>query len=69
MLRAVVQVALEPAALGVARLDGARTRGAKLLELRARLRLQALVVEREAGGGADLLEQPGIVAQVGAVGE
>ena len=57
LLGAVVQVALEPAALGVAGLDGARARGAQLLELRARLRLQPLVVERQPGGRADLLER------------
>ena len=69
LLGAVVEVALEPPALGVARLDGARARRAQLLEPRARLRLQPLVVEREPGGGADLLEQPGVVEQLGAVGD
>ena len=68
LLGAVVQVALEPAALGVAGFDGPGARRAELLELRARLRLQALVVEREAGGGADLLEQPRIVEQLGVGG-
>ena len=69
LLGAVVEVALEPPPLGIARLDGARARGAQLLEPRPRLRLQPLVVEREPGGGADLLEHPGIVEQVGAMGD
>ena len=62
-----MEVALEPPAFGVAGLDGAGPRGAQLLELGARMRLQPLVVEREAGGRADLLEQPGVVEQIGAV--
>ena len=65
LLGAVVEVALEPPPLGVAGLDDARPRRAQLLEPRARLRLQPLVVEREPGGGADLLEQTGIVEQLG----
>ena len=69
LLGAVVEVALEPPARGVAGLDGPGARRAELLELRARLRLQALVVEREAGGGADVLEQPRVVEQLGAVDE
>ena len=67
LLRAVVEVALEPPALGVAGLDGPRPRRAQLLEPRPRLRLQALVVEREPGRRAHVLEQPRIVEQLGAV--
>ena len=69
LLRAVVEVALEPPALGVARLD-VRAREARSCSSCARAsRLQPLVVEREPGGRADVLEQPGIVEQLGAVDE
>ena len=53
LLGAVVQVALEPAALGRAGLDDSRARGAQLLDPGAQLRLQALVLDREAGRGGD----------------
>ena len=64
-----MQVALEPAALGVAGLDGARAGCAQRLELGAQLGFQALVVECEPRRRADLLEEPGIVEQGGAVPE
>ena len=69
LLGAVVQVALEPLALGVARGDGPGACRSQLLELSARLGLQALAVEREARGGADVLEQLRVVAQFGSVDE
>ena len=47
LLRAVVQVALEPAARGVAGLDDARARGAQLLDAGAQLGVEALVLELE----------------------
>ena len=46
-LGAVVQVALEPPALGVAGLDETRARGAQLLDPRAQLGGQPLVLERQ----------------------
>ena len=67
LLRAVVEVALEPPALGVARLDDAGARSAQMLELRARFGLEALVLDREPGRRGDLLDQLGVVEQVRAV--
>ena len=49
LLRAVVEVALEPAALLVARLDDAHARGLHLLELQAHLDAQARDLDRERG--------------------
>ena len=69
LLRAVVEVALEPPPLGVARLDDARPRRAQLLELRAHLGLQALVLEREPGRGGDLVDELLVVEQAGRVPE
>ena len=69
MLGTVVQVALELAARTVAGFDGSGARCAELPQLRASLRLQALAVEREAGGAPDVLEVPGIVNQLAAVDE
>ena len=63
LLGAVVEVALEPPPLGVAGLDDPRARGAHLGELGAQLRLQARVLEREARGRADGLEQRGLVEE------
>ena len=54
LLGAVVEVALEPAALGVGGRDDARARAAQLLELGAARRVQALVLEREPRGHGDL---------------
>ena len=67
LLSAVVKVALEPPALGVARLDDAGARRAEILQLRARLGLQALVLEREARRRGDLLDELRIVEKVGPV--
>ena len=69
LLGAVVEVALEPAAFGVAGLDDARARGAHLGELGAQLGLEARVLERERGGGADRVDEPGVVEQRGVVDE
>ena len=52
LLRAVVQVALEPAALGVAGRDDALARRLQLGEPGVGLRLQALVLERDRRRGA-----------------
>ena len=69
LLGAIVQVALKPAAHAVAGLDRASARRPQLLELRARVGLKALTVECQAGRGADALEQPRIVDQLGPVDE
>ena len=57
LLRAVVEVALEPPPLLVPGADDAGARRAQLGELGAQLRLQALVLEREPGGRAGRGEQ------------
>ncbi len=59
LLRAVVEVALEAAPLCVSCLDDPCARGAHLLELGAQLCLQTRVLEREARGGADRLDELG----------
>ena len=69
LLRAVVEVALEAAPLGVACLDDPRARGAHLRELGAQLGLQARVLEREARRGADRLDELRVVEQRGVVDE
>ena len=51
LLGAVVEVALEALALGVAGRDEALARRPQLLEPRLRLGVQVLVLERDAGGG------------------
>ena len=53
LLRAVVQVALDPAPRGVRALHDPRARRAQLLHLRTQLGLQSLVLERERRGAAD----------------
>ena len=58
LLRAVVEVALEPAALGVTRFDDAGARG-EILQLSSGFGLQALVLERETRRRGDLLDEPG----------
>ena len=69
LLRAVVEVALEPPPLLVAGADDAGSRGAQLGELRAQLRLQPLVLEREPGGRAGRGEQRAPLEQRGVVDE
>jgi hypothetical protein len=67
LLRAVVEVALQPASFLIACGEDARAGGAHLGELRAQLRLQACVLERKrcrGGGGGEkdvVLEQRGVV--------
>ena len=64
LLRAVVQVALEPPALGVAGRDDALARGLQLGEPRlATPRCEVLVLERDRGRGADRLEQLRVVVE------
>jgi hypothetical protein len=54
LLRAIVEVPLEPAPFGVAGLDDPRPRGAELAELEEYLRLEALMFQAEADRGAEL---------------
>jgi hypothetical protein len=67
LLGAVVEVALEPAALGITGLDDADTRGAEIGQLGARLGLEALVFEREARRRRDFLDELGVVEEAGSV--
>ena len=69
LLGAVVQIALEPAPLLVAGRDDPRARGTQLHQLRAQLRLQPLVLERQPCRRARRLEQPRPLEQRGVVHE
>ena len=69
LLRAVVEVALEAAALGVARGDEALARGAQLREAGLGLGLQVLVLERDRGGGRHGLDELRVVVERGVVDE
>ena len=62
-----MEVALDPAPGGVARLDDALARGAELLEARAEVGLEALVVERQRGARRSRLHQLGRGVDVGRV--
>ena len=57
LLRAVVEVALELAAGGVAGFDDPGARGAQVAQAGAQVGLQALVLERDPGGGGDGADQ------------
>ena len=69
LLRAVVEVALEPPPLGLAGGDDPLPRGVHLVELGADLAGQALVVEREPAAAATARQQLGLLAQRGVVHE
>ena len=69
LLRAVVEVAAEAAALGVARLDDPRARRAQRLEPRAQLDLEPPVLERQRRGARAAPQQLGLLAQRGVVDE
>jgi hypothetical protein len=62
-----MQIALDPAALGVAELHDAGPGGANLLELGADLGLEALVLDGHAGGRRDGADQRGVVVEGGVV--
>ena len=63
LLGAVMEVALEPAARRVARLDQPGARGRRAPRPRLELRLQAFALERDVGGGGDELEQLRLVGE------
>ena len=69
LLRAVVQVALESAALGVGGRDDARARRPQLRQVGAPRGVQPLVLERQSRGGGDLGHECGVVEQSAAVHE
>ncbi len=57
LLRAVVEIALEPTTLFISGRDDSCTGGMELSELDAQLRLQALVLESESGSSSRSFEQ------------
>ena len=63
LLRAVVQVALQPPALDVAGLDDPGARRAQLVEARLQVRVQTCVLERDRGDRAGGIDQLGLVEQ------
>ena len=63
LLGAVVEVALDPSALGVAGFDDAHSRGPHLVELGAQLGLQAGVLQRQARRRADRVDEGGVVEE------
>src|SRR3954468_6477405 len=67
LLGAVVEVALEPAALAHRHLDEPRPRGLQLLDPRAELRLEALVLELERRRRGRRAHEARVVAQRGVV--
>src|SRR5262245_26002322 len=69
LLRAVVEVALEQPALGLARRRDIGARAAQVLELLLKPGLQALMVETEADAALDLGDDARVVEQAGAVAE
>ena len=67
LLRAVVQVALDPAALGVPGRHQALARGAQLREALLGLHVQPLVLDRDRRAGSDGLDHLRIVVERGVV--
>ncbi len=63
LLRPVVQVALDPAALEQRDLQQPGARALELLDARSQLGLQRLVGDRERGGGGHRAHEPGLLAQ------
>ncbi len=64
LLCAVVQIALQPLPLLLARFDHPRARALQLLQMRLLLGLQARVLERDPGRRADRGEQLGLIVQI-----
>ena len=69
LLRAVVQVSLEPSPLGLRNLDDARARPPQLLHPRAQLGLETPVLERDARRCDDRVQKRRLVLQRGVVHE
>ena len=69
LLCAVVEVAFETAAFGIARLDDAGTRGTKIRLPGADVGLQTLVVEQQPGRRRDLGDEVGVVEHAAAVND
>ena len=69
LLGAVVEVAFESPPLGVGGVHDARARVSGLRELGSQLGEEPLVVEREAGGAGDGVEQGGVLAERNVVDE
>ncbi len=67
LLRAVVQVALQPPALGVAGRDDPLARRLQLDQPRLRLGVQVLVLERDRGRRGDRLDELRVVVERGVV--
>ena len=67
LLGSVVKVALQSSAFDVAGLDDSSARRAQLLQLRAQLRVQALILKREANRGRNLVGESRIGEQTGSV--
>ena len=63
LLRAVVEVALDPPPRGVPGLDQPGARSGELLDARLELRVQTLALQRDVGGGANDLQQLRLVVQ------
>ena len=59
LLGAVVEVPLEPAALGIGGLDDASAGGAELAELGEQFGLQPFVLQAEPDGGPEVAVKPG----------
>ena len=69
LLRAVVEVALEAPALGIANLDDARARGRQLAQARAQRRAGRAVLQRGPGGARGLGEPVGRMPEVSGVAQ
>jgi len=67
LLGAVVEVTLEPAALGVTGFDDAGARRAEILKLRPHLGLETPVLEPEARGRRNVVDELRVVEQIGPV--
>ena len=69
LLRAVVEVSFETTALGFARCDDARTRGAQVLDPSQDLRVESLIIERQTRRRGDLLDDGRVVEETRAMEE
>ena len=69
LLRPVVEVALEPTALGLTRRDDPGSRGAEILDPSQDLRVKSFVVERETGSRRHFIDDGRIVEEARAMDE